>query len=132
MTFREIVQREFARRRKHDTRYSLRRFARQLGVHHTTVSRLVRGATPVPERTVRGIGSRLGLTREEIEVIVLGENESAILEAIRLPMFRPSSRWLASTSGISVDNVNVALQALLRQGILSMVACDRWLFNRRG
>jgi uncharacterized protein (TIGR02147 family) len=50
----------------------------------------------------------------------------AILELVRLPDFCPDSRWIARVLGIAVDEVNIALQRLLRLGLLSMDAPDRW------
>jgi uncharacterized protein (TIGR02147 family) len=50
----------------------------------------------------------------------------AILELVRLREFRPDSRWVARVLGLSVDEVNVALQRLLRLGLLTMDAPDCW------
>jgi len=127
MTFREVLASELSRRQQRNRRYSLRRFASQLGVHHATLSRLLRGSRPVPERTVRAVGIRLGLPASELDALVLAEQEAAVLLAIRQPAFRPASRWLATVSGLPVDRVNVALQTLLRTGRLRMVARDRWI-----
>ena len=51
----------------------------------------------------------------------------AILELVHVRDFKPDSRWLARVLGISVDEVNVALQRLLRLGLLEMVSQDRWI-----
>jgi uncharacterized protein (TIGR02147 family) len=50
----------------------------------------------------------------------------AILELVRLREFRPDSRWVARVLGLSVDEVNVALQRLLRLGLLTMDGPDCW------
>ena len=51
----------------------------------------------------------------------------AILELTRLAEFRPDSRWIARVLDISVDEVNVALQRLIRLDLLDMAAPDRWV-----
>ena len=127
MTFREVIASELRRRQERNRRYSLRRFAAQLGVHHATISRLLRGTRPVPERTVRAVGSRIGLSAAQLDALVLAEHEAAVLLAIRQPAFRPASRWLATVSGLPIDSVNIAIQSLLRTGRLRMVARDRWV-----
>ena len=127
MTFREVIASELRNRQQRNRRYSLRRLAAQVGVHHATISRLLRGNKPVPERTVRALGSRLGLSAQELDALVLAENEAAVLLAIARPAFRPASRWLATVSGLPLDRVNVAIQSLLRTGRLRMLARDRWI-----
>ena len=51
----------------------------------------------------------------------------AILELTRLVEFRPDSRWIARVLDISADEVNVALQRLIRLGLLDMASSDRWV-----
>ena len=118
---------ELARRRRQNARYSLRGFARALGVHHATLSRLLNDDRPLQTGTIRTLGPRLGFSSGEIQAFVLHEDEAAVIAAVGRPSFRPSSRWVASVSGISVDRVNVALQSLLRCGRLRMATATRWL-----
>jgi uncharacterized protein (TIGR02147 family) len=51
----------------------------------------------------------------------------AILELTRLESFRPDSRWIARVLGISADEVNVALQRLIRLDLLDMETPTRWV-----
>ncbi|MFL5330879.1 MAG: DUF4423 domain-containing protein [Gemmataceae bacterium] len=48
------------------------------------------------------------------------------MEVLRLQDFRPDVRWVARVLGLSIDEVNVALQRLLRLGLLSMDEPDCW------
>jgi uncharacterized protein (TIGR02147 family) len=50
----------------------------------------------------------------------------AILELTRLEEFRCDSRWIARVLDISVDEVNLAIQRLIRLGLLDMESADRW------
>ena len=125
--FREAVDAEFTRRRQQNVRYSMRGFARMLGVHHATLSRLLGDDRPLQARTIQTLAPRLGFSAIEIQAFVSNEDLAAVAAAIDRPAFRPSSRWLASVAGISVDRVNVALQSLLRCGRLRMASASRWL-----
>jgi plasmid maintenance system antidote protein VapI len=128
--FREAVAAEFERRRGHNRRYSLRAFARALGVHHATMSRLLATTRPVQARTVRTLGPRLGLSSSRIVAMVSLEDAASVAASIARPSFRPDSRWLASVAGIPVDRVNIALQGLLRSGRLRMPSVSRWLLTQ--
>lgn len=50
----------------------------------------------------------------------------AILELIQIQGFQTDSRWIANTLGIAVGDVNIALQRLLRLGLLEMAGPNRW------
>ena len=154
VSFRHFLQGELARRCATNRQYSLRAFARFLGIDHSTLSQLVRGKRRLTERIVRRYGMRLGLDEDSIaefvreasweansdddalnEVrrlasdtacLVANWEHYAILELVRLRDFRPDSRWIARVLGLGVDEVNVALQRLLRLGLLAMDAPDKW------
>jgi uncharacterized protein (TIGR02147 family) len=51
----------------------------------------------------------------------------AILELLQIQGFKTDSRWIADTLGIAVEDVNIALQRLLRLGLLEMSARHRWI-----
>ena len=141
---------------RRNPRFSLRSFARQLGVDHSTISQVLRGKRRLSARDAIAAGKRLGLTAETIRlynqvsrktrkpVKPLAEirsvqvdldtfqflsswHHSAILELLQVAGFTPDSRWLARTLGVSVEEVNVALQRLMRLGLLEMATADRWL-----
>jgi hypothetical protein len=95
-----------------------------LGVRHATVSRLLRTHRPVQSHTVLAIGQRLGLSSDNLQQWV-----AAVTKAIRRPSFQPNSRWLASAASISIDRVNVALQALLCSGRLRMLTGSEWTLS---
>jgi transcriptional regulator with XRE-family HTH domain len=128
--FTEMLVNELARRQRQNSRYSLRGFARVLGVHHATLSRLLSGRRPVSSQTIRAIGPRLGMTAQQIESLVEIEDAEFVIEAVSRPSFRPDSRWLATRSGISIDRVNIALHRLIHQRQLRMESPDRWTVNR--
>lgn len=130
MRFREIVAAELERRQRRNPRYSLRGFARLLGINHATVSRLLRSTRPVPSRTIVALGPRLGLSPALIAEIVADEDAAALVHCIQRKTFRPDSRWLASAAGISIDRVNVALHLLITTRRLQMRSADQWLLTQ--
>jgi len=130
--FRESLAGEFDRRRRLNSRYSLRGYARALGVHHATLSRLLAGAQPVQDHTIRTLGPRLGLSPEDIAAMISREDAVAVVSGIARPTFQPDCRWLAMVAGISVDRVNIALALLLRTGRLRMPSASQWLVTQSG
>jgi len=95
-------------------------------VHHATLSRLLRGSHPIPAHTLTDMGARLGIAADDLAAFSVREDAEAIVMAIGRPTFRPESRWLARVVGISIDRVNISLQALLRNGHLRMLSKDLW------
>ena len=129
MTFKEQLAIAFLRRRRVNASYSLRSFARSLRVDHATLSHLVNGRRRTTVRTVRAWGPKLGMSEIQIGNTCLRENELAILKALGRAKFRTDSRWLAVTLNIPLDDVNVALQSLLRQRLLRMSTNNKWLLG---
>jgi uncharacterized protein (TIGR02147 family) len=149
-SFREHLQAELAARCERNPRYSLRAFASYLGMDHATLSQLLRGKRTMTVSTVRRLGERIGLAPEQIEEFaargepaardslqgralsqdtaqVFGQwHAFAILELMRLREFRPDVRWIARMLGIKVEEVQVALQHLLRLGFLRMESATCW------
>lgn len=123
---RDILQRELDRRRRNNSRYSLRAFAARLGIDHSTLSQILRGRRRLTTPAIRALGRKLRLTTEEIGLCCAVENDAAVLAVIAHPSFRPDSRWIATMAGIRVDEVNISLQRLLYRGALVMQARDLW------
>jgi transcriptional regulator with XRE-family HTH domain len=126
VTFRTVLQAELDRRRAVNPRYSLRSFARNLTVDHSTLSQILRGRRRLTGRSVRALGRRLRLAAPAIAELCALENESAVLSALDRPSFQADSRWVAAMVGIPLDEVNIALQRLLRKRIVTMTTRVRW------
>jgi len=126
VTFCIVLNAEFERRRAANRRYSLRSFARDLSVDHSTLSQILRGKRRLTGRNVRAFGRRLRLPAPEIAELCAVENECAVLSALDRPNFQADSRWVASMIGIPLDDVNVTLQRLLRKRIVTMTTRARW------
>ena len=127
VTFCTVLRMEFERRRSANPRYSLRSFARDLSIDHSTLSQILRGRRRLTGRSVRALGRRLCLAAPAIAELCALENEPAVLSALDRPNFQADSRWVASMVGIPLDEVNVTLQRLLRKRIVTMAARARWV-----
>lgn len=128
MDLRDVVEREF-RRRQRNRRYSLRSFARQLGIHHSTLVRLRQGKRLTPQ-TVSRLGVRLGLTTREMAAASAHANAEVLLALVRHPDFRPDSRWLAVRTGLNLDDVNMTLHQLIAGRRLRLAGRDTWVEER--
>ena len=146
--FRDRLESEFRSRRAKNPRYSLRAFAAFLGTDHSTLAQILRGSRRPPARRIRQWAVKLGMSPEEAAVHVAAlhlpdaatarrhaqlrswtaealqiVSDRAHWEIVRLSRregFRPDCRWIAEQSGLSVDQVNMALSRLLRLRLLEM------------
>lgn len=156
-SFRLFLQAELGRRCAGNSQYSLRAFAKFLALDHATLSQLLRGKRRLTKSMIGKLGSHLGLTKVDLEryclyeatlahlpeepgniraiqrmaqdtAAVIGDwYHYAILELTRLENFRPDSRWIARTLGLTPDEVNIAVSRLARLGMLEMVSRTRWI-----
>ena len=125
MLLRVHVSKELRIRQTRNPRYSLRGFARDLGLHHATLSRLMRGAR-AESQTIVSVGKRLGLGGEDLEACLSAERVAAMSRAIERDDFLADSRWLSVVTGIRLDQVNIILQQLLQSRRLRMISTTEW------
>lgn len=126
MEMRAILAAELNIRQSRNPRYSLRAFARMLGMHHSTVSQLLQSRRRLTSRTIRRLGARLRLAPEQVREACVTEHCAAIRRLVVDPRFRADSRWISVMAGIPLDDVNVALHWLLYTGDLTMSAPRTW------
>jgi uncharacterized protein (TIGR02147 family) len=141
---------------RRNPRFSLRSFAKQLGIDHSTLSQVLRSKRRLSPRALKAVGKCMGLSEETIQAYEQSLRKKlnsksasqdirsfhfdldtfqllsvwyhyAILELIQVQGFKTDSRWIANTLGIAVEDVNVTLQRLLRLGLLEMSGRDRWI-----
>lgn len=160
--FRSFLRERFRAAARRNPRFSLRSFARQLGVDHSTLSQILRNRRVLSPRTIEAIGRRIGLTDEVIQhykegiartshqrrtgakglpdanvqrfqvdfdtfQLLSGWQHQAILELTHTRDFRADSRWIAQRLKLPIADINIALQRLLRLGLLEMKSESEWL-----
>ena len=64
---------------------------------------------------------------EDTLAVISGFEHYAILELTHLDDFRPHVSWISRVLGLSPDAINVAIQRLLRIGLLEWVSPDAWV-----
>jgi uncharacterized protein (TIGR02147 family) len=141
---------------RRNPRFSLRSFGKQLGIDHSTLSQVLQGRRRLSARALEAVGKRMGLSQEALGAYAQSSRKKpgsrsqpetarsfhfdldtfqllsvwhhyAILELIQVRGFKTDSRWIANALGIAVEDVNIALQRLLRLGLLGMAGPDRWM-----
>ena len=148
--FRLRLQNELVRRCRKHPRYSLRAFARFLRVDHSSLSQILRGKRRLSPKLLQQFGERLGLTPAELARYQGVSNETvpvpdprelthdafqvisdwyhyAIFELVTLKEFEPDSKWIARVLGLSVSEVNIAVERLFRLGLLKRDQTGKWL-----
>ena len=123
---RDVLRAEFARRRARNPRFSLRAYARALGTHHGTLSQLLGGRRRLTPTSAARLCARLGLPAAVGAATYLRDAADVVLHALARPGARLDTRWLASRLGVPLDDVNRALQQLLRERRLTVHAVGAW------
>ena len=152
--FAERLRQEFEARKVRNARYSLRAFATLLDADHATLAQVFLGTRHPPVARISTWARQLGLDREEAQAyvaaaharddatlarqhqlrhwsaealaVVTDRAHFEILRLLHLPGFRKESGWIAEEACVSVDQVNIALQRLLRLGLISMPPGESW------
>ncbi len=146
---REFLNQEFNKRRTRNPNFSLRSFAKWLGLSPAQLSQMLTGKRPITLKSMKKMGDRLGLSPTEKKLmfttilkdknlIEVGEEKKvlhmeedqfrvisdwyhlAILSLTRISGARADPRWIARRLGISVELAHQALLRLERLGILQV------------
>jgi uncharacterized protein (TIGR02147 family) len=153
-TFREFLEVELKRRLAKDRRYSLRRFAADLEIDSTALSRIIGGQRRMTLKTFERLAEKLALsavqsdryrtglaseTRRPKSKKIYTELSSyetaalatwihtAILELPSLKDFSPNRQWMARRLGISAAETKNALKELELRGLIMMNADGTWV-----
>lgn len=142
--FRAILRTRLLQHCRKNPRYSLRAFARSLGVEVSALSKILRGKRSVSRSMFRRLKEHLALKPTELVSIredrgddftpVSHEDFStiaqwyhyAILEMIQLKKFRHEPQWMAHSLGITVPEVSEALERLHQLGYIKQSPSGRW------
>ena len=126
MDFRVLLQNEFDRRLARNPRYSLRAFARQLATDHSAITRILKDRRRLTTKRVRALGERLGLSADQINGACLHEQMDLVASLAARPGFRTDSRWIATRTGLSIDEVNVTIHFLVHTRRITMTSATTW------
>lgn len=150
--FRLYLQGELLKRCERNPSYSLRSFARSLGIHHGTLSQILRGTRPLSENVFELLAAALGLSLDRTAAFRSGLKSGkldsrgyrscdltvdafaaisdwyhdAILELVNLKEFSPKPKWIAKRLGISVSEVHAAIERLQRLELIQISSDGTW------
>jgi len=128
-----LLKQELQRRCEKNPNYSMRAFAKALGVSHTFLSMLLKGKRPFTAKMFERIIDVLNLSPKEQKRLLgkLKVDEShhlsidafsiisewyyyGILNLMKLPTFQSNPKWIAKRLGISEVQVSLAIDRLKR------------------
>jgi hypothetical protein len=160
-SFRLLLQRELVRRCERNRSYSIRSFARNLEINHTSLIRLLNGERPLTKKMILRLGLRLGMKPRQLEgfgpegpksratgvaksaqmdfqqmtqdtfEVIADWYHHAILELTHVKDAQFDARWVARALGINIAEVKDAVDRLVRLGMLEVTSDGRWI-NRSG
>lgn len=136
-TVREALRFEFAERTEKNERYSLRAFARDLGVSHTLLSLVMNGHRSPSQAFIDRISERVGVkklrrTRRPQELsldqfaLISEWQHYAILSLLEVADTKLEPRYLAQRLGISIVLAKMSIQRLIDLKIIEQDADGRW------
>jgi uncharacterized protein (TIGR02147 family) len=159
--FRLLLQRELVARVERNPKYSLRAFARDLGVTAPVLSHLLSGKRSLNEKVIMKLGLAMAMDPSELQLHLRRARETststgtsaaaegkdahfstltldvfnsisdwyhdAILELTRVSGFRDNRQWIARVLGISVAEVNTAVERLVRLDLLKIDKNGTWV-----
>jgi uncharacterized protein (TIGR02147 family) len=148
--FVHYLQNELIRRCRDNPNYSLRAFARGLGIDQSLLSKILRGKKSISQKMIFDLSRSLRIPRErqqeftrdnglEQKKIQLMQDQfefladwyhMAILELAQLKHFKSDPKWIAATLGITVSEVNIAVDRLLRYEFIKIKRNGRWQIFR--
>ena len=123
MTFTRLLAEQLELRKSRNRRYSLRAFARALRTDHATLSQILRHKRAITAAGVQRMAAGLGLDAQQTDRFCV---EITMQRLTTQRTFKPDSRKIARRLGVTVDEVNVMLQRLLRLRVLSMNSTRSW------
>lgn len=117
---------ELERRRAVNPRFSMRAFARTLGVSHSAVSRICQGRSRPSAATLARLEARLGASAVSASDALRDQRLEGLVRLVEHRAFKADARWLAVRLGVSLDEVQVLLHDALRHGRLTMTSASTW------
>lgn len=143
----------FAFRRKQNPSYSLRAFARQIGVDSSRLSKIFRGERPISKHLALEICERLrienkalqkiveenGLTKRSYQEISMDEFRSIadplhykVLEIMKLKDFKADLPWVSQRLGKTKREIEAVISRLQRLRLLRIEKDGSWVDETKG
>lgn len=139
--FKSFLQEELIKRCRNNKNYSLRAFAKSLGIGPSSLTEMLHGKRPITKKSIEKLGLSLGLSTadisnylaipiEQVEVsakqasyrqinldqysVISDWYHYAIIELLKVVDFRPDNAWIAQALSITKSEANIAVERLIR------------------
>ncbi len=140
-SIKNLIQEEFLKRLKSNKSYSMRAYAKSLGIDQSLLSKIMRGERELTVKMAMRLSHSLGLSTEETsqklkqdrvitnefkkiqeDVFVMMSDwyHFALLELIKLDDFQNDLNWMARTLGVKAFEIKLALERLERLGFIEI------------
>ena len=136
--YRELLFNEFSQRKLRSKSYSLRAFARDLGINKTSLSEVLAGKRTLAKKNQVQINQALNLGPNEIKSLVKSNEKTsdelkmadqdfqiisewyffAILNLVKLPKSKINKKSIARRLGITEIEAGYALETLTKKGLI--------------
>lgn len=129
--FRVRLQEEISRRIRSNERYSVRAFARWLGMDSSSLSQVLSGKRTLSDKKIKELSQKIGLHISATEgpafslvdmdtfSVISDWYHFAILDLTLLKGFKSEISWIAKTLNIEAFKVRLVIERLLRLGMLT-------------
>jgi uncharacterized protein (TIGR02147 family) len=135
------LQNVFIERCRANEQYSLRAFARSLSIPPSSLSEILNERRPISKKLGLKLGKALNMSEEHIDAFntpkeklevdyqqlaldsfyVISEwYHYGILQLLKTNNFNNDSKWIAERLGVTISNIDLAIDRLIRIGILEV------------
>jgi uncharacterized protein (TIGR02147 family) len=146
----DLLKAEFSRRCRANPKYSLRAFAKAMGISHTLISLIFAGKRSITAKTAMQLSDRLGwspaqrkrLEGHDLKMTLNGDSgfstmdldqfeviadwhHYAILSLLEVPRSKFDAKWIANRLGINPLEAQYAMERLQRLGLVAF-SRGRW------
>jgi uncharacterized protein (TIGR02147 family) len=132
------LQSEFEERCKRNHRYSLRAFAKALGMPVTSLQGILNGTRPLTSKSAQKLAlaldwqNDLSDTQENYQQLTIDNfavisdwYHYAILELLKVDGFKPEIQWIAKRLAVTPSEVRIAVERMIRLGLLE-ISGKKW------
>jgi uncharacterized protein (TIGR02147 family) len=148
--FRLTLKDELLKRTKKNPSYSIRSFAKNLGVEHSSLAQIIMGKRPLTDKMCLRLGTKLGYGSTKMRTLMRTYSDSksfgrykkleedsfkiiadwyyyAILELTYCETFKPSPRWISRVLELPFIKTLDAVERLKRLNFLEVTPDGRWI-----
>lgn len=145
VNFRQLLQSKFLSMKSKNSRYSLRAFAKFLGVDQSLLTKVLKGEKKFSSNVTERLSIRIGLAPSQLHLLIHGRNSNSfyqmedkqfellsnplhfeILELTKTTAFKSDVVWMAQELGVHVEEIRAAVRRLES---LEMIAISKGKIN---